>query len=237
MTLLGSGVLAIWNGIAPGAEQDFAAWHVTEHIPERVGLPGFLRGRRYVATSGRPKYFNFYETEAVETLTSQAYLVRLDDPTPWTRRVVAQFQETSRTVCSVEATLGRGEGGWIETIRVRFASAHRDLLVSLDRQQLADIVAAPGIVGLHVLQGRPSESRLRSAEKALRNEPDRVVDWVILVEAVEADCLAALRAGPLSNNALLRRDAADDVEYGTYRLQFALTKTELASGRPPSRTQ
>ena len=227
MTLLGNGVLAIWNGIAPAAEQDFVAWHVTEHIPERVGLPGFLRGRRYVATSGRPKYFNFYETDAVEALTSPAYLARLDDPTPWTRRVVAQFQETSRTICRVEATMGCGEGGWIETIRVRSAAAKHDLPGSLDRRRLADIVASPGIVGLHVLQGRPSQSRLGSTEKTLRNEPDRVVDWVILVEAVEADVLAAMRASAYSVDALLRRDAGADVESGIYRLQFALTKAEL----------
>lgn len=57
MGLLGKGVLAIWNGIAPEAEEDFVAWHVREHIPERVALSGFLRGRRYVALDGFPKYF------------------------------------------------------------------------------------------------------------------------------------------------------------------------------------
>ena len=40
---LGKGVLAIWNGIAPEAEEDFVAWHVREHIPERVGLSGAAR--------------------------------------------------------------------------------------------------------------------------------------------------------------------------------------------------
>ena len=63
MPLLGSGVLAIWNGVAPGYEAEFVEWHVKEHIPERVGVPGFLRGRRYVAVDGAPAYFNFYETE------------------------------------------------------------------------------------------------------------------------------------------------------------------------------
>ena len=42
MSLLGTGVLAIWNGIDPDAEREFVRWHVEEHIPERVGLPGFL---------------------------------------------------------------------------------------------------------------------------------------------------------------------------------------------------
>ena len=77
MPLAGQGVLAIWNGIEDEAEADFVAWHVREHIPERVAVPGFLRGRRYVAEVGAPKYFNFYETESPEALISPAYLQRL----------------------------------------------------------------------------------------------------------------------------------------------------------------
>src|SRR5258708_31159805 len=116
MALIGHGVLAIWNGIAPAAEQDFVAWHVREHIPERVGLPGFLRGRRYVAVDGHPKYFNFYETETAAALSSPAYRARLNAPTEWTRRVVANFTDTSRTVCDVAFSVGVGEGSFIEAI-------------------------------------------------------------------------------------------------------------------------
>ena len=110
MALAGRGVLAIWNGITADAEADFVAWHVREHIPERVAVPGFLRGRRYVAVAGAPKYFNFYETESPDTLASPAYLRRLDAPSDWTQRVVRHFRDTSRTVCSVAASLGTGDG-------------------------------------------------------------------------------------------------------------------------------
>jgi len=65
MPLLGTGVLAIWNGLAPGYDAEFVEWHVKEHIPERVGVPGFLRARRYFAVDGAPAYFNFYETETI----------------------------------------------------------------------------------------------------------------------------------------------------------------------------
>ena len=36
-------------------------------MPERVGIPGFKRGRRYIAVDGgtRPEYFTLYETESV----------------------------------------------------------------------------------------------------------------------------------------------------------------------------
>ena len=45
MPLLGSGVLAIWNGIDPEAEAEFVEWHVREHIPERVARKA-IRGHR-----------------------------------------------------------------------------------------------------------------------------------------------------------------------------------------------
>jgi hypothetical protein len=32
MALLGSAVLAIWNDIAPGGDDEFIHWHTREHI-------------------------------------------------------------------------------------------------------------------------------------------------------------------------------------------------------------
>src|SRR5262249_61835197 len=94
MALFGKGGLAIWNGISESAEAEFVRWHVTEHIPERVGLPGFLRGRRYIAHEGHPKYFNFYETAAVEGLKSPTYPDRQNAPTPATHRTGKKINDT-----------------------------------------------------------------------------------------------------------------------------------------------
>ena len=47
--LAGEAVVAIWNGIAPEGRARFYEWHLHEHVPERVGSPGFKRGRRYIA--------------------------------------------------------------------------------------------------------------------------------------------------------------------------------------------
>ena len=46
MPLLGHGVAAIWHDISDEAAPDYHHWHCHEHIPERVGIDGFLRGRR-----------------------------------------------------------------------------------------------------------------------------------------------------------------------------------------------
>ena len=49
------GVIAIWHDVLPEAKDEFYEWHSREHMPERVGIPGFRRGRRYLAVSGAPE--------------------------------------------------------------------------------------------------------------------------------------------------------------------------------------
>ncbi|MBR0695480.1 DUF4286 family protein [Bradyrhizobium lablabi] len=229
MALLGQGVLAIWNGIKPEAEDDFVAWHVREHIPERVGLPGFLRGRRYVAIDGHPKYFNFYETTSAADLSSVPYHARLNAPTEWTRRVVAHFVDTSRTICDVSWTTGLGEGGFIETISFATTLASNALASNLKGPLARVLTAIPGIVGVHLLQGQTQAGQGQTAEKALRAAPDKVAAWILLVEGSRAEALASFRSDAGGNSELERHGAASGINRGLYALQFALTKAEIAS--------
>ncbi len=85
MSLAGQAVVAIWNGIAPEGRTEFYEWHNREHMPERVGIPGFRRGRRYSAKYGSPEFFTLYEADSAEVLVGQDYLNRLNNPTPWTQ--------------------------------------------------------------------------------------------------------------------------------------------------------
>src|SRR5262245_55403461 len=146
--LRGKGALAIWNGIAPDGEDDFYRWHNTEHIPERVGVPGFLRGRRYLSTARPRDFFTLYETESAETIRSAPYLARLNDPTPWTRRVLPHFRDTFRLGCRVAASWGRGEGGAL--LALRLAGRGKGLLDSAEAR-LALVRQLTGVVGVHLL--------------------------------------------------------------------------------------
>lgn len=227
MALLGSGVLAIWNGVADRAEAEFVRWHVREHIPERVGLPGFLRGRRYVAVDGHPKYFNFYETDSSETLLSPVYRDRLNNPTTWTRRVVSEFRDTTRTICDVAASHGLGAGAWIETIRLGAVSDEDGFRRALLQRHLPAVSATDGIVAAHLLRGSEPERAGGTEESALRGQPDRTAAWVILVESVDEHPLRTLRHSEMSDRSLRACGALSAIERGIYRLQFALAKSEL----------
>ena len=48
----------------------FYAWHLHEHMPERVGIPGFRRGRRYIAADAatHPEFFTLYEADTMRVL-------------------------------------------------------------------------------------------------------------------------------------------------------------------------
>lgn len=228
MSLAGKGVLAIWNGIAEEAEADFVAWHMREHIPERVGVPGFLRGRRYVAERGAPKYFNFYETETPETLASPAYVARLNAPSDWTKAVVRHFRDTSRTICTVTASRGLGDGAYIAALRLSARRERADFLNRMEKP-IEDLSEAPSVIAVHLLEGQGGGATGQTAEKALRGRPDETVDWILLVEAADlAPLEAALERhasiGALGEVATGYEPARD---CGIYRLQFGLAKNQL----------
>lgn len=227
MALLGSGVLAFWNNVEAGADDDFIEWHVLEHIPERVGIPGFLRGRRYVTVDGHPKYFNFYETADPSVLTSAAYRERLNAPSDWTRQNIARFRDSCRTICSVAASLGRGEGAWVETLRLTAQSGAEAFRSNLASSVLPGVLAGAGIVGVHLLEGEMAASQGGSAEKALRGQPDQIADWVVLIEAVEAEALQSARRHAASDAAFNRAGADPEIVRGIYRLQYGLSQAEL----------
>ena len=117
MSLLGDAVVAIWNDITPEGRANFIDWHNREHIPERVAIPGFHRGRRYVAERGDPEYFTLYEACDTGVLVGTAYLERLNNPTPWTNRSTADFRNTLRGICSKAYSTGSGEGAFMLTLR------------------------------------------------------------------------------------------------------------------------
>jgi hypothetical protein len=215
MTMAGTGLLAFWHDVAPGGEAEFDQWHLREHIPERVAVPGFLRCRRYVTLGGPPRYFYYYETESLDTLQSPAYLARLGDPTPWTKKTMPLVRNNTRTACRVVTSVGPGLGGVIATLRLgpRAGTA------------LPTAAAHPGVVAGHLLEGDAGVSTAaRSDEKKLLATPDALVRWVVLVEGIDPATIESTCRDLLGAEALARRGATDDVTLGFYRLQLVYAR-------------
>jgi hypothetical protein len=225
MGLLGQGVLAIWNDIAPGGDDEFNHWHVSEHIPERVSIPGFLRGRRYTASRSRdPRYFTLYETESVEVLTSPPYVERLNNPTPWTRQNITLFRNNKRTACRVTATLGRGTGGAMATIELGPAAGRdEELRAWLRGTTLPVLLDRPGIVGAHLCEADLAQTRVQAEEKKLLDQPDAVARWIVMVDAVDPATAEAAATQFLEVEPLTRHGALLDSSLAVFTIIYCLS--------------
>ncbi len=224
MSLAGKGVVAIWHGIRPEGRADFYEWHNREHMPERVGIPGFLRGRRYIAHEGRPDFFTLYETATPEILAGADYLARLNAPTEWTRRATKHFTHTSRSLCRVALSLGPGAGGWMMTWRYDVAPGREDEQRRRLEPFLEEIAEAQGIVGTHLCIADRAASAIETEEKKGRPK-NAVPGWVVLVEGgTERQALEAACARMTEQVFFTGTGALSPVERGLYRLQYTRTK-------------
>jgi hypothetical protein len=112
------GILAIFNDARAGREAEFDHWFQSEHLLERLAVPGFLFGRRHQTISGSAGYFNYYVVESPSVLTSKPYLERLDHPTPMTKTIMSDvFLNMNRTVCHRTLRRGAFRGAYAVTAR------------------------------------------------------------------------------------------------------------------------
>jgi hypothetical protein len=222
MALLGTGALVIFNDVAPGSDDEFNHWHMKEHMPERLAVPDFLRGRCYTAETGQPRYFTLYETASVETLGSAPYVDRLNAPTPWSRKVFPLWRNTSRTACRVTTSLGQGTGGCIATVTLTPNPSRADALRTwLIEHGLPKLLTHPEVVGGHLCEAVEAVTQIPTEEKRERESPDVLVSWVVLVEGTDAQRLAEACGGQLGAQTLLAQGGVPGGR-GVYRLAYGL---------------
>jgi hypothetical protein len=227
MPLLGQGVLAIWHAMTPEGDQDMIRWHNTEHVAERVGVPGFLRGRRYVHLQAPRSYFDLYETRDADTIRSAPYIERLNHPTPWTQRILPHFRGTFRIGCRVTASSGRGQGSALITVRMRPAPGREAALRAwLGGEALALAREPASHVGAHLLETVPEATAVKTAEGKLKGgevgKADEPWPLVWLVELSDPAVAAALAEGPLAPARLVAHGAAGDAVVDALALQLTM---------------
>ena len=183
---MGRAAVLIWNDVAPEGRAQFYAWHDREHVPERLSLPGFLRGRRYARAGHSPQWLTIYEAVDVSALVSPAYLARLNAPTAATTRTLAYFRNTSRAVCRRVHSVGSSSGGHVLAMRMSVDPARADAMCRYLRDDaLPRALGTTGVVACHLYAADASASYVDTAESSTRTFD--VPDWVLLCEASNAD--------------------------------------------------
>jgi hypothetical protein len=220
------GILAIWNDVASGGFAHLEKWYTREHIFERVGLPGFLSGRRYeLISGGDTRFFTFYEASDPSAFTSPAYLERLNDPTPWTTEAMSHFRNMARTVCEVHASAGVVSGPYAVVLR-----ADGDINPTPAATAFVESLAAQeGVVRAQLWTAASGFTRSDTAEAKLRRG-DKLIAGGLVVECVRLDDAERI-AESLTPDTVASIGISDPVVLGTYGLLCILDKRALSGGQ------
>ena len=231
MSLAGTGVVAIWHDLLPEARDEFYEWHNREHMPERAAIPGFKRGRRYIALDTGPVYFNLYEADTVEVLAGPDYLARLNAPTPWTQKVVQTYRNVARSICDVHYTAGVGSGAYLVTVRFDVDTQHAaQVLQTLRDEVLPPLAETQGITGVHFCTADEAISKVETAEKKARSEGTEIPSWIVMIEGCAADYVGHARELLVAHLNQLIEGSASRPSSTLYQLEYTRCKTATAAG-------
>lgn len=195
-----TGLMAFWVDIDAEDVPGFQEWHNCEHMPERLSIPGFLRGRRYRADTGAAHFLKLYETLTPDVLSSEAYLAALNAPTDWTRAALTLFRNPVRNVYRLVGAKGRAGrfcAPWLTALRF-------NLRREPDAEALADwlaaMAAADGIERAQLWAVDEAISGIQTSERRIYGGGPGQQQYLALVES----CVPH----PAADDALSRGDRA-----------------------------
>ena len=193
---MATGLMAFWAEIDPDYVLRYQEWHNCEHIPERVSIPGFRRGRRYRCSSGAPSFLMMYEVDSPAVLASAPYMARLNAPTPWTREALTHFRKPHRGIYALMDEAGQ-EGPfcapWLTALRFKLAAGAGD---GAARDWLAAMAGCPGVGRVQLWAADVATSGIVTNERRIYGGAGPDDHLLLLIEAdlphaAQGDVLAA----------------------------------------------
>ena len=226
MPLLGKAVMLLSFDIVEDAIPAHDDWHTHEHLPERLSIPGFLRGTRWVSVDGKTRYFVMYEVDRIATLQSEGYLERLNNPSPWTTRLMPSYRGMTRGLCSVSGSFGMGLGQAGLLLRFKPETGlESSLRARLLNDILPELPSRDGLGSAHLFEG--ALAPLMTNEQRIRGA-DAGVDWALFVTGYNEGALESLTQGDLSH-ARIEAHGGTAISDAMYRMHYTLTDREVSA--------
>jgi len=201
-------LLLILAGVQPEHEAEFNLWYDREHIPDRVGVPGFIAARRHQGLPGALwPYLALYETTGIDVFSSPTYRERLANQSAWSRRILPTFVAPQRNIALRRAQLGEGVGALTMLAALRPEASEVEPLIAAFRGIAADLRQRdPDLVSVGLYASDPDLSRPVAEYPPVASSPVGAGDWFVMADVASArggagfaDALAAL---PLAQPAL-----------------------------------
>lgn len=201
-------------------------WHTWEHMHERLSIPGFLRGTRWLRVGEGVRYLVTYEIDNVAIAESAAYLARLNEPTIWTTATMKRLRGMVRGFCRVSAGSGYGLGRAAFALQYLGASASSHAWLAREAEAIA---TWRGVACAYLLD--PSVEPPMTREQAIRGK-DSSLYPMLLVTGYD---IAALRRACRQHLAdeYLRREGIEVVDAGFFELDYTATAAEVSRTPKP----
>jgi len=230
-TLQGSGALLLWLDVAAELDRETDGWYIDEHMPERIDIGGYHRARRFRALEGAPTYLTMFEADTPDALASAGYLQLVGKISEQSQRIRAGFSNVVRNTFAVRASVGRGVGTMLGSLRLCPSQPHAAAraIGELDAW-VPQWMSEHGIVGVHSLQAAPEVRAKMDAVRAVGHS-DATTGHVLLIEATRESDVSALRDGSLSDEALAAMGWHVEA-YGLYSLLYEVSDAKPAHEAP-----
>ena len=215
----GTGLMAFWATIDEDYLHRFREWHTCEHMPERVSIPGFQVGRRYIDCDDPATYLMTYQTNDSAVLGSPPYLDALNAPSDWTRESLPHFRKPVRNIYSRLAAHGETDylaAPYVYTLRF-----------NADGDGLAEAAAALagdeqlGRVALY--QVDEAISGIQTSERKIYGGGPGEQRWLLFVEATMA---GATDGSALAGRLAVLSAGWQDVFQGLFAIDYVLAKPQ-----------
>jgi hypothetical protein len=182
--------LALWNSISnAGLQPEYEAWHTFEHVPERVGLPGFMEAKRYRSLTDPakpPDYFTCYWLKTIDALNSPQYREVFAHPTPWSARMRTELRDFFRLPCTLGGAYGASTASRLATLHLQGDAAG---LAALLARELARRVEGGVLVSAQWGSAAQTEAIPIANRAAVRAPSGPGSDFVVMLQGLDTGAL------------------------------------------------
>jgi hypothetical protein len=217
------GVTVMWTDIPEEIESDLNEWYDREHVRNRVDVPGFIWGKRYVAVHGAPHYMALYATEGPHVQAGEGFFKVVTNPTRGETRFAPHFYNSIRMMCDVTASVGEAEGGFAGflTLTPQTGATGR-LRTYVKRTLLPKLHAQRGIMAAHLWERNVEATRQASRGFPGKNLPKSIVTpaWVLGYEGTSLAAVMDVKRDHLKESTLRARGAEPDLLFAAMQLTY-----------------
>jgi len=140
---------------------EFNDWYDTEHLPERVRIPGFLTGRRWIGADNPNISLVPYDLSDVSVLDGDGYrAIGGENLSPWSKRIVAKVGRILRfegvQTSPGDAVAPAGAGGLLLVAMTPGAAKDAAFNAWYDNEHLPALAAVPGVLSARRFRSRES---------------------------------------------------------------------------------